>query len=301
MDNAIFAKFEADGSQTVYDPSSIAAAMACRQSYKYNVRDKLTRIKTDPRMAMPRSWGTFWHAGIEKYETLIFEGASPEDAIQEGMIVAAREYKAMPLRNEPSDESARNLDTLMRALVWYYLKYKDDKLKTLMLPNGKPALETRFEVPLPGTKWRISGRIDRVVVDDMGYIYPMDHKTTIKTIDEERPDEFFQMYNPNVQFPTYYWGLRSFLGTNVRGVIVNACQTAVRFTRYGRYLIQYTETQLDEYMAEFIKLFEQLDRGDFGRNPSSCDMYGGCQYRPLCSVPPEVRATIIDEQYLVRP
>ena len=301
MDNAIFSKYEADGRQTVWDPSSISSLLRCPQHYQYNNVQRLAKVRESTSMVMPRVWGTCWHKGIETYEIARFDGLDWELALDSAILAAADEYKRLPFAAEASSESSRNLDTLMRAVIWYCLQYKDDELRTLRLPDGKPALEVRFEVPIPGTEWRLSGRIDRVTENADGEILVVDHKTTTLTIGED----YYQSFTPNIQFPMYYWGLRQFLGKRVKGVVINACQTAVRFTRYGRHLITYTDAQLEEYFAEMVEILKTAASyhrdGQWPRNSMGCSLWGGCPYRRLCSATPENRKAILEDEYLVRP
>ena len=45
-------------------------------------------------------------------------------------------------------DTSRTKETLVRSVVWYLDEYKDDPLKTAMLPDGKPAVELSFMLPV---------------------------------------------------------------------------------------------------------------------------------------------------------
>lgn len=281
-----------DGRQLVWDASSLSTFRRCPRLYKYGILDK---YELDRPRGAATSWGTCWHEGIEAYETEIVMGLPPIEAVKEGMVAAARKWEEMGA--EPS--SNRNLDTLLRAIVWYYLQYKDEVLKTVLLPNGYPALEARFERAIPNSTYRFSGRLDRIVEIDGG-MYPMDHKTTTQTVNSY----YFNQYNPDIQMQAYVWGLRALYGNQVRGVLVNACQTAVHFSRYMRHLITFTETQMEEFEYELNLSVDAAnamrDNNYYPRNEASCGMYGGCQFRRVCSVSPEYRADVLEEEFRIR-
>jgi hypothetical protein len=45
-------------------------------------------------------------------------------------------------------DTARTKETLVRSVVWYIDEYKDDPLKTALLPNYQPAVELSFKIPV---------------------------------------------------------------------------------------------------------------------------------------------------------
>lgn len=222
-----------------------------------------------------------------------------------------------------SDHPAKNRETLIRSVIWYLDNFKDDPAATLILANGKPAVELSFRMELdwgpkadtqiksqqpsmkPGDEYRyqpyiLSGHLDRVV-EFGGQKYVMDRKTT----GSSPTPHYFDGFAPDNQMSIYTLAARVQFSTPVAGVIIDAAQIAVGFTRFQRGFTYRTEAQLEEWLSDARYWFAQAEgfaeAGYWPMNDRSCGMYGGCTFRKICSKSPEVRERFLESDFERKP
>jgi len=191
-------------------------------------------------------------------------------------------------------DSMHNLKTresLIRSIVWYLDHFSDEPLPIVLSPEGVPLVEHSFLLPVDNGIV-FSGHLDRVVNYSDG-IWIMDQKTTGSTISPR----YFDSYNPDHQMSMYSFAGKAIFATPVTGVIIDAAQIAVGFTRFERGFTTRTVAQLDEWYDDTMELIEATRTATrnqhFRHNPMSCGNYGGCPFRGICGRSPEVR-----EQFL---
>jgi Fe-S-cluster formation regulator IscX/YfhJ len=182
----------------------------------------------------------------------------------------------------------RNRFTLLRTIVWYLDTYKDDIQETVILRNGKPAVELSFNFEsgytsnITGEPFTLCGHLDRLVAFRNEY-YVSDVKTTKSTIG----DYYFAKYDPDNQMTLYSLAAFESFKTPVAGVIVDAAQIAVTFTRFRRGWVGRSEEQLSDWQKDlgyWLALLEDYAvREYWPKNDMSCDKFGGCPFRPVCS------------------
>jgi hypothetical protein len=288
-------KFSETGWQQIWDASSLQDYRRCPTYWWY--RDSRRLRFAGGEQTLAADWGSAWHLGQEVFETSLWDKATRKEALKHAIAAVSSQYGNY---FEANPDTKRNLDTLIRALVWYEKKYRHDTLNMLGLPSGRPGIEVRFEIPIPRIPERWSGRIDKLVEYNGDY-YIVDRKTTAKTMSSF----YFRDFSPNIQFISYCWALQSFLGTKVRGLIVDAVQTAVGFTRFGRHTYQFAPRQLSEFernmRTSIIQARKEHKSGYMPFNESNCNAYRGCQYARICRECPEYRETWIAEDYIVAP
>lgn len=186
-----------------------------------------------------------------------------------------------------SDDNYKNRYTLIRTVVWYLEQFADDPAKTVILANGKPAVELSFRFNLPinrpdGEPYLYSGHMDRLV-EFMGETYVLDRKTTKGQI----YSDYFDKFNPHNQMSGYTTAGKIVLHEPVRGVLIDAAQVGVGFSRFARGFTLRSQDQIDEWIESAcydIKRAEACATAEFWpMNESSCDKYGGCPFRVICS------------------
>jgi hypothetical protein len=275
--------------QIVWDVSSLDNLLRCGKYYDYGNLKGM-------RLALPPSATYFGHAvhhGFEILEEAKFHGKSKEEAVEEAVLEIIKEY-GEGLRQ--STDTARTLASTLRAIVWRGEEYWDDPLEVVAMPDGKPAVEVRFEAPLDFVDgpFRLSGRIDKIVQhnDDL---YLVDIKTTKKVTNSY----FFDGFMPSTQVYGYLWVAREILGLPVRGFVIDAVQTLVESTRFGRSTFDVSEDQIREWKTMVGGALNELERSDgvFAHNYASCGNFGGCTYRQICAQPEFLRQTYIDDSY----
>tara|TARA_R110000803_G_scaffold80261_5_gene146072 strand:- start:11899 stop:12849 length:951 start_codon:yes stop_codon:yes gene_type:complete len=290
-----FAKYvyDAEGhpEQIVWDVSSIENLIRCSKYYQYN-NLKGMRLSLPPTATY---FGSAVHHGFEVLDTVRFYGGKVDEAVEQAVDTILTEYgEGLRL----STDNARSLQPALRAVVWRAEEFWDDPLETVAMPDGKPALEVRFEVPLAfiDQPYRLSGRIDKMV-EHNGDLYIVDTKTTKKVLNSW----FFDGYMPSTQIYGYMWVCREILKLPIRGFIIDAVQTMVESTRFGRATFDVTPEQIDEWKSTvkdgFQRLVEYKNQQNYPHNYASCGNYGGCVYRKVCAAPEWMRPTYIEDSY----
>jgi hypothetical protein len=83
----------------------------------------------------------------------------------------------------------------------------------------------------------------------------------------------------------------------VKGVMIDAAQIAVGFTKFERGFTFRTPEQSTEWLhdAEYHikRTWEAAEQG-WPMNDASCGLYGGCPYIDVCSKSPQVRPDFLE-------
>jgi hypothetical protein len=234
------------------------------------------------------TFGIQYHKALENYDVCRANGLNHDEAL-----LWVVHFLFTATHGWESDHSSKNRETLFRSVVWYLEAYADDVAKTLILSSGAPAVELsfRFATELeaaPGVPILLSGHMDRLVDFD-GTHYVMDRKTTGSTLSTY----YFDQYNPDNQMSLYTYASKVVYGMPVAGVIIDAAQIAVGFTRFERGITLRSGGQMHEWMDDFEIWIDSArryaDLGHWPMNEKSCGAYGGCPFRGICSKDPSVR------------
>lgn len=296
MSEIVFAKFGPERRQIVWDASSLDAFHRCPRYYQLNVlegwRSKFGGAAT--------SFGTGLHDSLEVYDRARLDGLSVDAATAVAVAHSLKHGPGLRAASASEKDNARTPEALTRAVVWYAEQFRGDAIKVATLPDGSAAIETRFEVPIAGTQYRFSGRLDKLAwLNDELYI--VERKTTAQSLGPW----YFNMYSPNTQVSAYVWAARKFFGLPVAGVIIEAFQTLVSGTRIGRSIQTRTQAQMEEFEADmryYVGQAEAMhDAKYFPMNESGCGSYGGCKFRPVCSQPPSRRAQWLEADFVAKP
>lgn len=283
-----------DGKQYTWSAHDLDTLMRCAKLYRLKVLEGW-RSKS---FGAATSWGRAVHYSIEVLDTFLFGGASKDDALDAAIVALVKEYGE---ELSSSDDNARNLETAIRATVWRADGFWDNQLKTATMPDGSPALEVEFEVPIPGMDGhRFRGRLDKVGEMD-GELYLVDLKTTKAQLTKR----FFNYYFPNNQIMAYLWVGRKILELPIAGFIIDGIQTGVNFTRFGRHLVTVTPAQIDEWEMSMLQALnltvKQHEAGHFPVNFASCGNMGGCSFIDVCSIPPAQRLSTLTQDFNLEP
>ena len=129
----------------------------------------------------------------------------------------------------------------------------------------------------------------------------MYQKTTGSTI----TPRYFKQFKPGVQMPLYSFAGKAIYKTPVKGVIIDAAQIAVGFTRFERGFVSYSDIELDEWyenMMFHIQAIQTMTLRDFfPMNPTSCNKFAGCEFRDVCSVPKDLRVNFLKADFEQKP
>lgn len=272
-------------------------------------------------------FGLWYHGALEMYDRMRSQQMTHEDALREVvsylMHVTWIRAEGWPENAEAfgapwdSGHNLKTRETLVRSVIWYIEQFADDTCHTVQLANGKPAVELSFRMELdwgPNSQitddmiedrgpapqpYVLSGHLDRVV-EFQGAYYVMDRKTSSTTIGSY----YFDQYNPDNQMSLYSMAARVIYNTPVRGVIIDAAQIAVGFSRFSRGFTFRTEAQIEEWLGEtraWLSLAEGYAVANhWPMNDKACHHYGGCVFRKVCSKSPEVRQKFLETDFVKR-
>jgi len=276
--------------QIAWDSTSLGALKTCPRYYQLAIVEGWQ----SRRLSVHLIFGLHYHSTLEAYDHAKCKGASHREAmeiaIQHVMEVT---WDSKLQRPWTSDDQYKNRETLVRTVVWYMDQFEDDPLKTVVLANGKPAVELSFRyetdyISPEGSPYMICGHLDRLATLNDEY-YVVDRKTSKSTIDER----FFASFTPHNQFSIYVLSSKIVYGIMTKGLIVDGAQVAVTFSRFRRGTIPRSDASLDEFYKSigfYILQAEIYAKANFWpMNEASCGNYGGCSFRGICSKSPQVR------------
>lgn len=289
------------GLQLAWDSTSLGALKTCPRYYYYSIV-----LGWQPRLASVHlQFGIWVHEGKEIYDRAMAGGQDHDDAVLQSVRHLMRATWDRE-RNRPwvSDDPQKNRATLIRTLIWYFEEFRDDPIETVRFADGKPAVELSFSFDLPwrshhGETFLLCGHLDRLGRMN-GATFPCDVKTTKHTLDER----FFLQFSPHNQFTIYSLAARTVYSLPTVGLIVDAAQVAVTFSRFERRTVPRSEAQLNEWYSELPMWLEQAERyaaaNAWPMNEASCGNYGGCPFRPICRRDPSVRGQWLQSDYVRR-
>jgi len=275
--------------QMVWDTSSLSAFSSCPRYYNYqNVLGYKSKV-----YSTATGFGSAVHDGYEQLDYGRFMGRSKDQCVADAIKLVLVEHGEDLSK---SDDKARNLEAALRAIVWRAEEYWEDTIKIATMPDGTPALEQRFEVPINEDGVRFSGRIDKVAeLNDE--LYLVDTKTTKASL----TDYYFNQFAPNNQIYAYLWAARHILKLPIAGFIIDAVQTGVNFCRFNRAVFKVPSAIIDEWYGDAIHKLSMAkiyaDKNYYPADFTACGNYGGCKYREICNETPEHRGRVIEELF----
>jgi hypothetical protein len=299
-----------DGIQFAWSATTIKMAETCLRYYQYVMIEGWHSRNSGPHLR----FGGHYATAIEHYHKLLADGFEHEDAVRDVVLEAlidTWDYE-METRVELDElanevvtrervegtgtpwESGHNLksrETLIRSIVWYLTQFADDSAMPVRLASGAPAVELSFRLPVDNGI-ELVGHLDRLA-SFADNLYVMDQKTTGTTISAR----FFESFSPDSQMSLYTFAGEAVFGMPVKGVMIDAAQIAVGFTRFERGFTFRTKGQLNEWydgaLATIIRAQDATKEMNFPQNPTACGNFGGCQFRAVCARDPGVRKNFL--------
>lgn len=288
--------------QIHWDSTSLGTLIECPRKYYYSIiwgfspRDESVHL----------TFGILYHQSLEFYDHAKTRGLSHKQS----MLMAVRFAMKATWNNKlnrpwSSDHKMKNRLTLIRTVIWYLIQFEDDPLQTIILPNGKPAVELSFRFRSDycaptGEQYHLCGHLDRVAAAGPD-VWICDRKTSMYAIDEN----FFSKFTPDHQMSTYDFAGKVVYNLPTRGIIVDAAQVLVTLSRFERGLVPRTDGQRDEWYGETVRFNLEMaakyaESGLWPRNEKACGHYGGCPFRSICGRDPSVREQWLRASYVQR-
>lgn len=281
-----------DGKQFAWDSTSLKLVETCH--YKYYL--KMGEGWSNRRKSVHLLFGGWFADAREHYYKYRALGATSNEAlckvVREALIATWDDEKGVPW---VSDHNTKTRENLIRTIVWYVDQFENDKIEVIKLADGKPAVELSFALPVDNGII-FCGHLDSLVnySDDL---YVMDQKTTQSTISSY----WFDQFTPDTQMSMYTFAGKMIYKMPVKGVIIDGAQIAVGFTRFERGFAFRSEGQLNEWydgaMAHIEAIHRSTKNNFFPMNTTSCGMFGGCEFRSICSRSPEVRERFLEGDF----
>lgn len=274
--------------QFAWDATSIEYLKRCPRLYQYIMIDGWQPNDENIHLR----FGIEFHTAMHQYQLVIADGIEHDEAVFH--VVRELMYR---VEDWNPDHKYKNRFFLIRSVIRYLDKYVDDKAKTIMQSNGKPAVELSFSFeldfgPTEDQPYVLCGYLDRLV-NFQGEVFVMDHKTTTSTA----TPYYWNQFEPNTQMTLYTLAGGIVFQTNIKGVIIDSGQIMIDDTRFTRGITYRTQDQLEEWLVDLKfwlgKAYDYAIEGYWPMNDSACDKYGGCKFRDACSKSPSVRDRFI--------
>lgn len=291
--------FDSCGVQIAWDSTSLGWLKTCPKLYYYQMIEGYTpkgsRLHLD--------FGIWLHSAIEHYYILrMQQHLGHNDALRQVVREALTstwdsETQQGWTHDDEKYANTKNRQTLIRTIIWYLDTYplESDPAKTVLLANGKPAVELSFRFEVDHNLF-LSGHMDRIVtfIDDR---YVMDHKSTTSTLGSY----YFAGYSPDNQMSLYSLAAKIAYNTPVSGVIIDGIQTLVGGTNFERGFASRSTTQLEEWLDDFYIWAEAQARyADAKHYPMNDKACFNCSFRDVCRSDPRIREQVLRSNFTVR-
>lgn len=301
--------FTDDGFQFAWDATSLSSFAKCPRFYYLKHIQGWQSINVSEHLI----FGGVYAKALETYFKLLAHDTPAEDAVRivvrNAMVATWKHEKdaegnPIPETGEPwqSMHSTKTRETLIRSIVWYLDHFSEDPAPTVHFSDGRPAVELSFSLPfgeLGDLELLYCGHMDRVV-EYAENKFVMDQKTSGSTISSK----FFSDFTPDIQMSGYSWAGKQLFDIPISGVIIDAAQIAVGFTRFERGFVHRSAAQLEEFHANSLEIISEARRAHetqtYRMNPTACGNYGGCEFRKICSRHPDHRPNLLAADYVRR-
>lgn len=285
------------GGQFAWDATSLTLFQTCPRKYFY----RMVKNLVPKRKSVHLVFGGLYAKALEDFYKYRAQGDDTDTAlkkiVREALINSWTHERdengnKIPGTGQPYnfDDAKKNRMSLVRSIIWYIDEFGDELRgapTTYHLQDGKPAVELSFVLEF-SDDILYCGHLDRVV-EYGGNLHWMDQKTSGHPIDKR----FFDGFTPDNQFSGYTWAGQMILRTPIKAGIVDGAEIGTNYTRFGRGFVTRTKAQLEEWREDADETIhrarESYVAGKFPKNVTACGNYGGCEYRNLCRMSPEVR------------
>ena len=278
--------------QVAWDSTSLSSWIKCPTKYFYQIVLGY-RPKT---MSVDLDFGLIVHSGLEVYWRCRAEGKSHTDAQEDTVRIILTLHWQWK-----TSHTAKNLWNALRSIVWHTESFQEDNILRI---GDTLAVELPFKYDLGFSVGKspaaYCGHMDRVENDNVEQTWVKDYKTTKSALDFN----YFAGYTPSTQLPGYRVAAEIVLHRPIAGVIVDAIQVGVNFTRFAKGHIFLSEASQDEWMKDAVyhiktatSVMASNDALDPLRVPRNTESCFGCQFRSVCSLPPSIRLGTLESVY----
>lgn len=295
--------------QLGWDSTSLSAAKRCPRYYQLSIIEGWRPKHASEHL----TFGTLLHSALEFLDkrrvataTHVLGDKDLIDALRFVMNAAGKRDPDGTWHPWVSTHDSKDLESLIRTVVWYFDQYSEDAFHNFTLANGQAAVELSFRFDLfpnssfNGEKLLYCGHLDKLGTYG-GSKKILDRKTTGSALSPY----FYAQFSPNVQMPGYTLAGKVCFDEDLSGIVIDAMQIGAAFTRFGRHEVTYTPGQLEEWLEgtqDTVLLFlnKYAAQGKWPMNETACGMYGGCPFQGICSLDPSQRARFLANDFVVQ-
>jgi hypothetical protein len=288
--------------QTAWDSTSLGALKRCPRYYQYNILEGYSSRGESPHLR----FGSEYNNALVTYHKCRAAGEDKEQALLSAVRYALlHTWDDVLGRPWVSEEPTKTRETLVRSVIWYLTQFENDSCETVVFANGEAAVELSFRIhielssSITGEDYMLCGYLDRLV-EFNGKTWITDWKTSKYQLDEK----YFHKYSPNNQMSQYDLAGSIITSSPIGGVMIDATQLGVTFSRFQRGTATRTPPQREEWLRDaaiYIRQNETYVANNYWpQNDVACDLYGGCPYRGICSSHPELRQKHLDALFFKR-
>lgn len=302
--NTSLQSFTPENVQFAWDASSLKAYTKCPYYYQKTILEGWRPLSQSVHL----TFGSHYAAALEKYFKLRADGSSPEDAtiqVVHNLLYSTWEYEPGP-NGEPvsgsghpweSLDDKKNRYTLIRSVVWYLAEFgENDPAQVVHLSDGTPAVELSFALPFTDDII-YCGHIDKLATLG-GDVYVVDQKTS----GSYPSSHYFTQFSPDFQMAGYSLAGSILFQAPIAGVMIDAAQIAIGFTRFVRGFVPYNQTFLAEWRENTLNIISRAQQDTreqkFFRNYNSCGQYGSCAFRKVCSASPDLQKNYLESDFV---
>ena len=279
------------------DSSMLSTWRSCRRKFFWSTLNSLYPIGKSVHLVA----GGAFAAGMEGARRLVFSNdrahrPSHSDLLQAAYRSFAREWGSNP----DFEGEAKSFENTFQALAAYLNQHppETDPVQPLRRPDGSPAVEFTFSIPLEegprhpetGDPFLFVGRFD-LLGSYNGLPCVVDEKTTSSI-----GFSWDSQWDLRGQFMGYIWACQQ-LGYEVNtavvrgiGILKKDFKFATSIKQFPQYLINRWHSQLIMDVDQIVRAYEGLqetpgtEQGWFPYNfADACSAYGGCAFTTLCS------------------
>src|SRR5262245_43799757 len=293
--------------QYAWDSVSLGALKTCPRYYQLSILEGW-QPKGE---GIHLRFGIEYHQALHDYELAKIDGADHDEALRRTLRKLFERIWTWDPEPRTQAEKKKSKDNLAKSIVWYLDHFIDDACETVIRQDGLPAIEQSFRYELswgPASAtdipYILCGHLDRIV-EYLDGIYVMDRKTSGNALSPS----YFAQFDPNNQITGYTLAARVILEMPIKGVIIDSVNVAPGIDRQGqphkpfeRHFVYKTEDQLQEWVDSlqfWLAQAEAYAKNKFWpMNDTSCDKYGGCNFREICTKSPQVRERFLRSNFI---
>lgn len=211
--------------------------------------------------------------------------------------------------------------TLVRLVAWYcdeQPEKAEDGAMPYVFPNGQPAVELSFRIPLPwkapgtpvpwgddgvfntapGENYLLCGHLDSIMEYGTEHLVA-DNKTTKNMMGAQ----YFAQWQPNIQMDIYDLAATTLYPTlGIKGVMIEAAQVLTEGARFGVGVSYRSDAQREELMGDLHYWITQAEKfaadNHWPMNRANCYL---CPFKVVCSKNPDMRQRYLEAAFVKQP